>query len=507
MHAPIQILLVEDRDDDAELVTLELETAGLDFNLVRVDNRHEYIAKLTDEVDIVLADYNLPQFSAPEALELLKSYHPDIPFIVVTGSISEEVAVDCMKRGAADYLIKDRLSRLGGAVRHALDQRDLRRAKTQAERTLQIMDRAIASSITAVVLADLDGNITYANDALLKLWQLRSLDQVIGESISTFWDSGEDDPLHLLNQIHEEKSVKGEIKRVNPDSSPVYIQYSASVVYDSEHLPQCILGIFFDVTEQKLAEDARREAEILRIALEKERELRELKSRFTSMVIHDFRNPINSILLSLTTVLKYGDHLDSKRRDQKILLAIDQVRHLNQLLDDVLMIGKMDVMAAEFEPVEQDLHEFCALIYDEYVQVLLDDYSLNFISDARPLIYRFDPYLMRRAVNNLLSNAIKYSPDGGHIDFELHDTGEAVVMRVSDHGIGIPKADQARLFDGFHRASNVGAIQGTGLGLAIVKQVIELHNGTIHVRSEEGQGTTFTVIMPVYHVMFNGNHG
>ncbi|MCB0032599.1 MAG: response regulator, partial [Anaerolineales bacterium] len=165
MQDTIDVLIIEDNGDDAELMVLELEMAGFTVVWHRVETKDDFLTHLNTQVDIVLADYNLPQFTAPRALDLLLSYGFDTPFIVVTGSISEEIAVACIKQGAADYLLKDRLSRLGEAVRQAIKQRDLRRAQREAEQNLLIMNRAIDTSINAVVLADLSGRITYVNKA------------------------------------------------------------------------------------------------------------------------------------------------------------------------------------------------------------------------------------------------------------------------------------------------------------------------------------------------------
>ena len=134
----LNLLIVEDRQDDADLVVLELKASGYETTWKRIQTKKDYLENLTSDIDVILADYNLPQFSAPEALRLLQETDLDTPFIILTGSISEEVAVACMKQGATDYLLKDRLSRLSEAIRYALEQRNLRRAQEQAERDLLI---------------------------------------------------------------------------------------------------------------------------------------------------------------------------------------------------------------------------------------------------------------------------------------------------------------------------------------------------------------------------------
>src|SRR5688572_21144809 len=136
MSSLIQVLVVEDKLDDAEIMILELEASGFETAWTRVETAHEFRAHLSASIDVILSDYNLPQFKAPDALEILQASGLDVPFVVVTGSISEEVAVSAIKQGATDYLLKDRLSRLGEAVRQAIEQRDLRRSEREAARNL-----------------------------------------------------------------------------------------------------------------------------------------------------------------------------------------------------------------------------------------------------------------------------------------------------------------------------------------------------------------------------------
>ncbi|MEO7600195.1 MAG: PAS domain-containing protein [Opitutus sp.] len=171
-HRPLRVLLAEDSADDAELLLFELRRAGFDPSWVRVDAEPEYRAQLSRPVDLVLSDYSMPQFSGFRALEILKELKLEIPFILVSGTIGEELAVSAMKLGAADYLLKDRLSRLGPAVLRALEESHLRRQSTEAEDHLQKSEqrlRKIFDGILAFVgLFSLDGRILEMNDAALK---------------------------------------------------------------------------------------------------------------------------------------------------------------------------------------------------------------------------------------------------------------------------------------------------------------------------------------------------
>lgn len=497
MQDTIDVLIIEDNEDDAELMVLELEVAGYTVVWRRVETKDDFLTHLNTQVDIVLADYNLPQFTAPRALDLLLNYGFDTPFIVVTGSISEEIAVACIKQGAADYLLKDRLSRLGEAVRQAIKQRDLRRAQREAEQNLLIMNRAIDTSINAVVLADLSGRINYVNKAFHDLWGVEEDASLNGRSLSSLWASDQEADA-LLERVSNNSSLKGEMHTQSEDGREMVLQYSASMVKGGSGEPLCIMAIFIDITEQKEAEKSRQEAEILRIELEKERELRELKSRFVSMIVHDFRNPVSVIQLSLSILQKYFNRLEPDKLIEKIELMMQQTSHLNQLIDDVLMLGKMEMVATEFNPEILDLVVFCQEVFEEFQEGVDGTlYELDFIPHTASIYTTVDSTLMRRALVNLLSNAVKYSPEGGRIQMSVCQQGDTIELVISDEGIGISAEDQKRLFEGFHRGENVGRITGSGLGLTIVKQIVEVHSGEIICESELDTGTSFKLKLPL----------
>lgn len=234
----------------------------------------------------------------------------------------------------------------------------------------------------------------------------------------------------------------------------------------------------------------------IRTALEKEKELSELKSRFISMASHEFRTPL-SIILSSTELLKdYSQKLSEQKKLQHFQRIQTAVEHMTGLLNDVLLIGKAEAGNLEFKPAPLSVTQFCCELVEE-LQLTTSTRTIVFRTQDQAITACIDEKLLRQILTNLLSNAIKYSSAGGTVYFDLVcEQGEAVFC-IQDQGIGIPVADQARLFDSFHRASNVGTISGTGLGLAIVKKCVDLHSGKVTVKSEVGRGTTFTVMLPL----------
>lgn len=236
----------------------------------------------------------------------------------------------------------------------------------------------------------------------------------------------------------------------------------------------------------------------MQIALDKEKELSVLKSHFVTMTSHEFRTPLTTILSSADILQKYSHNLPEERKFTHLQQIQTSVKHMTQLLDDLLLVGIATEGKLQFKPTLLDLIRFCQALVEE-LKLIHDSYTITFANQGNCTTAYIDEKLLRHILTNLLSNAIKYSFPGGTIHFELiYQTGE-VIFHIQDHGIGIPQADQAQLFEAFHRASNVGTIFGTGLGLAIVKNSVDLHGGTIIVASEVGVGTTFTVMIPLHN--------
>ena len=235
----------------------------------------------------------------------------------------------------------------------------------------------------------------------------------------------------------------------------------------------------------------------LRLALAQEQELSHFKSRIISTVSHEYRTPLTTINSSAEILERYLHKLDEAKQRKHFQRIQASVKHLTALVEDVLFINKAELEKVEFKPEIINLVSFFEEIV-EGLQITVDEtHQLFFTHHGSCECAKFDPKLLRQMITNLLSNAIKYSPQGGKITLTLSCEDKQVVFQVQDQGIGIPQADQAKLFESFSRAGNVGTIAGTGLGLSIVKKCVDLHGGEITVKSEVGVGTTFTVKLPL----------
>lgn len=238
------------------------------------------------------------------------------------------------------------------------------------------------------------------------------------------------------------------------------------------------------------------EAEI-RDCLQKERELGELKSRFVAMVSHEFRSPLQVILSSAQIIELHGQQLSKDRKKQFFRQIKQSVKKMTELLDDVLLIGRVDLgrLRANIQPL--DLTELCSDLVEEISLSTGSKHKITVVTSGKCTSVYVDENLIRHILCNLLTNAVKYSPCSSTINLLLHCQDDEAIFQVQDYGIGIPSEDKEKLFGLFHRAANVKDIPGTGLGLAIVKRCVDLYGGKIAVESELGVGTTFTVTLPI----------
>ena len=235
----------------------------------------------------------------------------------------------------------------------------------------------------------------------------------------------------------------------------------------------------------------------LRLALEKEKELNELKSRFISMTSHEFRTPLTTILGSAELLENYSHKWPEEKKRVHFERIHSNIQYLSQLLNDVLLIGQAEAGKLEFNPEPLGVVQLCCSLVEELQLSAGSEHTIAFISHCPEIEGYLDEKLLRHILNNLLSNAIKYSPTGSTVNFDLGCENGQAIFQIQDEGIGIPEKDQQHLFESFHRAKNVGNIPGTGLGLSIVKRSVDLHRGKITVKSKLGVGTTFTVTIPL----------
>ncbi|QDL11731.1 histidine kinase [Brasilonema octagenarum UFV-E1] len=313
---------------------------------------------------------------------------------------------------------------------------------------------------------------------------------------SRFWASHiHPEDLHqvfvALSKLLEQGHNSHEYRFLHKNGTYRWMYDQAKLVRNDAGEPLEIVGYWLDITERKQLEEE------LKASLYKEKELNELKSRFVSMTSHEFRTPLSTILSS-SELLEHYRHKWTEEKQLSHLHRIQtSVKRMTEMLNNVLVIGKVEAGKLDFKPMPFDLVEYCHYLVEELQLNVNNQHAINFSSQSDSMPCCMDEKLLGHILGNLLSNAIKYSPTGTTVRFSLTFENALAVFRIQDQGIGIPPADLPHLFESFHRATNVGNIQGTGLGLAIVKNCVETHHGEITVKSEIGLGTLFTVTLPL----------
>ncbi len=387
----------------------------------------------------------------------------------------------------------------------AIDPRDLakgavwvvrdvtRRIRLQSELKQNLLEReAILQSTLVGITFSVNRRHLWLNQTLARMLGYE-VDELIGQlSVVHFPDQQSYEALgaaaYPALTAGGPYSAEQQMKR--KDGALIWCQVYGNAI-DPRDLTKGTIWTFVDITERKRAE-----AEIRR-ALEKERELNELKSRFVAMTSHEFRTPLATILSSSELLEHYSDKLSATDKKEMFDSIRAGVERMAKMLDDVLMIGRAEAQMIEFNPAPLNLAAFCEQMVDESRRAQAASHAVEFSFDGPHRDVVMDEKLLRHVLGNLLTNALKYSPDGGKVELHARLADKVVEFDVIDHGIGIPPADQARLFESFHRASNVGSIAGTGLGLAIVKKSVDLQRGSISFNSRVGKGTRFTVSIPL----------
>lgn len=381
MPASVEILLIEDNLAEARLLHEFLRAAkNKQFALIHVKRLREALEYLQEHCfDVILLDLTLPDSQGLASLAPLNKIAPSLPIVVLTNTNDEDLAIEAVRQGAQDYLVKRQVN-------------------------TQVLVRSLLYAIERKQAAEA---LRSANEALKTQFQHRTVE------------------------------------------------------------------------------------------LAKAQEANQATSEFVSMMSHDFRNPLTTILLS-TGLLEYNGHrLTTETKLTHFQLIRSAIANMNNLLEEVLLIGKADVGKLECNLTAVALEPFCRQLVSEFQLSISDRHQLVFNSVGEFPKQLWDESLLRHILTNLLSNAIKYSPAGGLVKFDATSQETAVIFQIQDSGIGIPQEYQQQLFHPFSRAENTDTIPGTGLGLAIVKRCVEAYKGQITVNSEVGVGTTFTVILPL----------
>jgi two-component system cell cycle sensor histidine kinase/response regulator CckA len=480
----IRIILVEDSPTDAKLVRHTLERAGLAIEIERVDDAEGFADALAGEpCDVVICDWSMPRFSAPAALAAVKARGLDVPFIIVSGTVGEEAAVEAMRAGAHDYVIKDRLTRLPAVIERELrDRAERRKSESARQASEALFARLAASGIIGIVVGDNYGALYEANDTFLKLVGYSRAELEAGrvrwrELTPPESQAVTDRGVESLRKVGLCAPYEKEYVRKDGTRLPVMVGLAS---LEGERT----LGFMIDLTAQKRAEAALVESQ------EQLRQAQKMEAigRLAGGVAHDFNNMLSVILsygLMMTDTLPVTDPMHDDA--QEIVKAAERATALTRQL---LLFSRQEIV----KPRVLDLRERIANMHNMLERLLGEDVELVTHSADAIGHVRADPSHIEQVVMNLVVNARDAMPTGGKLTIELREAGDRVVLAVTDTGIGMDRETQTRIFEPFYTTKGPG--RGTGLGLSTVFGIVEQCGGSIRVKSELGAGTTFEVSLP-----------
>ncbi|NJK66314.1 MAG: response regulator [Microcoleus sp. CSU_2_2] len=492
----IKILLVEDNPADADLLAELLEVSGdIQWELVSVEFLHAAIAHLCKQpFDVVLLDLSLPDSRGLETLTRLREVAPDTAMVVMTGLDDQGIALEAVRLGAQDYIVKGQITTqlLVRTIRYAIERSQTFQMLRESERRFRAI---FDSSFQLTKLLTPQGVVLEINQTTLDFAGIQSRD-IVGRPIweIPIWTLS----LNVREQLQEAVAKAGrgqffrsEIDLLGKNGKIVTVDFSVKPVRNETGQVLLLIAEARDISDRKRAE-----AEILK-ALEREKELSELRAKFVTMVSHEFRTPLTTIQFSAGLLQDYSSQWSMEKKITHFVRIQLAIKRMTELLEDILVIGKIEANTLQFQPVSLNLELFCRQLIEEQQLNDSNQHPIALILEGDNTDAQMDEKLLRQMLGNLLSNALKYSPTGTSVDLHLKCQNRDVVFQITDRGIGIPQADQERILETFYRATNVGTISGTGLGLAIVKRAVELHSGNLDIHSQEGTGTTFTITLPL----------
>jgi len=497
---PLRVLLVEDNPRDAKLVIAVLKRSGYCLTIDTVTSLASFQEQLErSDREVILADYNLRDWTALEALQALKNSGRDIPFIVVTGTLGDEAAVEVIQRGASDYVLKDRLARLPSAIQRALEEKTLREERKESEKALRASEAAFRglfeSAPDAIVLVNEDGRITLVNAHAESIFGY-ARKELIGKPVEMLLPERFRER-HIghrtafqANPTIRRMGVGIELFALRKDGVEIPVEVTLSPLRTNEHTE--ILSIIRDVSERKQLE----------LQLSQSQKM-EAIGRLAGGVAHDFNNHLGVIIGYSELLLDRLPPGDPLRKSATMIREAGQ--RSASLTRQLLAFSRRQI----FEPKVLDLNAVVSDIDSMLRPLIGEDVELVTLLDPSLGKLRADPAQVDQIIMNLAVNARDAMPHGGRLILQTsnadldeayaskHATvkpGHYVMLAVSDNGTGMDKQTQEQIFEPFFTTKEKG--QGTGLGLSMVYGIVKQSGGYIWVYSELGQGTTFKIYLP-----------
>lgn len=493
----LKILIIEDNKYDLELILRELKKNNIDFeykNVYKFDDVKKEINE--NPPDIIFSDYQLQSFNGLEVLKYRNEHAPFTPFIKITGTLDEERAVDIIKSGADDYILKQNLSRLGPAVISAVEKMYLNRKKNYAEKKLKESEEKFSkifhfSPVPAVIINYDSGLIMDANEEFCKFLKYKE-SEVIGSYIYDFdFISEVNYEGKIKPQFHENYFIKNiELEINNKDAEKKFVLANFLKITLDE--VKYVIIKFVDITQQKIIEKE------LSKAKERAEEMNKLKTIFLTNLSHEFRTPLNGIL-------GFSDMLSNEIKNPEHKSYVEAIRISGQrLLDtfnDLIDLSVIESGKIQLKVEAVNLVNTTRKVFEKFRNNLTKNLELQIEMKSENLMCKIDISAYEKIIYKLLDNAVKFTHKGYVkliLDKVIKDESQYINISVEDSGIGISAEDLEIIFDRFRQSSEglKRNYEGTGIGLSIAKRFVELLGGEIQVKSRLGEGSKFTISLP-----------
>ncbi|MDP2386637.1 MAG: ATP-binding protein [Bacteroidota bacterium] len=475
---PLKILLLEDSESDADILERVLRKSGIEFSVKQTDTREDYKQMLMDfKPDLILSDHSMGPFNSFEALKIFKESALEIPFILVTGTVSEEYAVRVLKEGADDYLLKNNLTRLPNAILHALKEKEAEREKKEANENLRLLFQNIGEFFFSI--DTVNNKYHLASDSCIKIYGLPKENFYNDTSLWLSLVHPED------KHLFEEENFKSitetiwlEYRIIRPDNSICWVESKIVPTFGDEKKLIRIDGVTSDITSRKNAEKK------LEVKCEE-------LSTLIYHLSHDLKGPVAStaglVNLSKTEI--------TDPTATKYLSMIEQSNNaLNRILNGIIQVVSVETINDSFTKL--NLKNIVEDIINLH-QINPETKKVQFITevdiDADFLCHEQS---IHSVLSNVINNAVSFRrATDPLVNVSIKKLSDSICIKIKDNGHGIEKKYHEKIFDVFFKANEHS--KGSGLGLYIVKRIIEKLNGKITLESNPEKGTTFTIYLPL----------
>lgn len=497
---PLRVLIVDDSPLDTDLIIRELN-GSFATEYRRVDTAEEMLDALRGATwDIVISDYVMPRFSGLDAIALLGSEDCTIPLIVVSGKIEDEAAVETMRAGASDYILKDNLARLVPAIRRELEETKVRRQKKKAEDELRKLSHAVEQSPVSIIITDRNGTIEYVNPKFTRMTGYEAA-EAIGQTPRLLKSGKIPDSEYrkLWETITSGREWHGELINRKKNGDLFWERASISAIRDASGTITHFVGVKEDISEQRQAEENHKQA------MNQLRQAQKMEAigQLAGGIAHDFNNLL-TVINGYSTLLLHEMPADDPFRAEveQILKAGERAADLTHQL---LAFSRRQML----EPKVINVNHLVKNLEKMLKRLIRENIVMETRLSDKLGVVKADPGQVEQIIMNLLVNARDALENGGTITIETGDVeldkafvaenagaveGSYVMLAVHDNGVGMTAETRRKIFEPFFTTKGQG--KGTGLGLATVYGIVKQSGGYIQVLSEPGKGSSFRVFFP-----------